>query len=127
MDLRPFRGFLEWFSESVALRRSANPRDHERHGVLEAVLSDVRPSAQKEIRIGFQLGEFDPAVGFEGMPEVAAAIAHQLHFGLVFPVARGEFAPIVLQPQFLHEEIVGVRPVVRQLGSLRDPPSQSEF
>ena len=111
----------------MALRRSANPRDHERYGVLEAVLSDVRPSVQKEIRVGFQLGEFDPCVGFEGMPEVTAAIAHQLHFGLVFPVARDEFAPIVLQPQFLHEEIVGGRPVVRQLGSLRDPPSQSEF
>ena len=111
----------------MALRRSANPRDHERYGVLEAVLSDVRPSVQKEIRVGFQLGEFDPCVGFEGMPKVTAAIAHQLHFGLVFPVARGEFAPIVLQPQFLHEEIVGGRPVVRQLGSLRDPPSQSEF
>ena len=108
----------------MALRRATNPRNHERYGVLEAVLSDVRPSVQKEIRIGFQLGEFDPAVGFEGMPKVAAAIAHQLHFGLVFLVARDEFAPIVLQPQFFHEEIVGVRPVVRQLGSLRDPPFQ---
>ena len=94
--LRPFRSYLERFGESVALRRSANPRDHERYCVLEAVLSDVRPPMQKEIRIGFQFGEFDPAMGFEGMPEVAAAIAHQLHFGFVFLVAWHEFAPIVL-------------------------------
>ena len=111
----------------MALRRAANPRNHERYGVLEAVPPDVRPSVQKEIRIGLQLREFDAVMRLEAMPKVAAAIAHQLHFGLVFPVARGEFAPIVLQPQFLHEEIVGGRPVVRQLGSLRDPPSQSEF
>ena len=108
----------------MALRRAANPRNHERYGVLEAVPSDVRPSAQEEIRIGLQLREFDAVMRLEAMPKIAAAIAHQLHFGLVFLVARDEFAPIVLQPQSLHEEIVGVRPVVRQLGSLRDPPSQ---
>ena len=87
----------------MALRRSADPRNHERYGVLKAVPPDVRPSVQKEIRIGFQLGELDTVVGFEGMPKVAAAIAHELHFGLIFFVARDEFAPIVLQLQFFHE------------------------
>ena len=51
---------------------------------------------QKEICIRFEFGEFDPAMGFEGMPEIAAAIAHQFHFGLAFLIARREFAPIVL-------------------------------
>lgn len=59
------------------------------------------------------------------MPDAAAAIAHQLHFGFVSLVAWHEFAPIVLQPQFIHQEIVGKRPVVGQLGSFHDPSAQS--
>ena len=94
---KPRRCFFERITVIVALRRSANPRNHERYCVLEAVFSDVRPPVQKEIRICFKFGEFDPAMGFEGMPEVAAAIAHQLDFGLVSLVAWHELAPIVLQ------------------------------
>lgn len=108
----------------MALRRSADPRNHERYGVLKAVPPDVRPSVHEEIRVRLQLGELDTVVGFEGMPKIAAAIAHQLHFGLIFFVARDEFAPIVLQLQFLHEQIVRGRAVVRQLGPLGDPPAQ---
>ena len=85
----------------------------------------MRPPIQKEIRIRFELGELYSAMGFEGMPDVAAAIAHQLHFGFVSLVAWHEFAPIVIQSQFLHQEIVGKRPVVGQLGSFHDPSAQS--
>lgn len=88
------------------------------------MLSDVRPAVHEKIRVGLHFREFDPRVGLECVPKVAAAIAHELHFGFVFLVARNEFAPIVLQPQFLHEEIVGVRPVVRQFRPLCNPIPQ---
>ena len=84
----------------------------------------MRPAIREEIRVGLHFREFDPRVGLECVPKVAAAIAHKLRFGLVFFVARNKFAPIVLHPQFLHEEIVGVRPGVRQLRPLCNPIPQ---
>lgn len=108
----------------MALRRSADPRSHERYRVLEAVFPGMRPPVHGEIRVRLELGEFDPAMEFEGMPEVAAAIAHRLHLGLVFLSAGNEFAPIVLEPKPAHEQIVGGRAVVGQLRPFGDPPAQ---
>ena len=77
-------------------------------------LSNVRPAVHEKIRVGLHFREFDPRVGLECVPKVAAAIAHELHFGLVFFVARNEFAPIVLQAEFLDQQVVRKRAVMRQ-------------
>ena len=88
------------------------------------MLSDVRPAVHEKIRVGFHFREFDPHVGLERVPKVAAAIAHELHFGLVFFVARNKFAPIVLQAELLDQQVVRRRAVVRQFRPLRDPIPQ---
>ena len=88
------------------------------------MLSDVRPAVHEKIRIGFHFREFDPHVGLERVPKVAAAIAHELHFGLVFFVARNKFAPIVLQAELLDQQVVRRRAVVRQFRPLRNPIPQ---
>ena len=91
----------------MALRRPADPRNHAGNGAFHAPFPDVGPSVQKEIGVGFQLGELDAVVRLEGMAEVAAAIAHQLHLGLVFGVDGDELAPIALQAELLRGEVVG--------------------
>ncbi|HAS56581.1 MAG TPA: hypothetical protein DCR94_05005 [Firmicutes bacterium] len=58
------------------------------------------------------------------MPKVAAAIAHELHLGFVFPVPGNEFAPLFVQRQSLHEQVVRGRPVVGELRALGDPIGQ---
>ena len=84
------------------------------------MLSDVRPAVHEEIRVGLRFRELDARVGLEGVPKAAAAIAHELHFGLVFFVARDEFAPTVLQAELLGQQVVRMRAVVRQLRPLCD-------
>ena len=79
------------------------------------------PAIHEEIRVGFQFREFDARMRFEGMPEVAAAVAHELHLGLVFPFAGDEFAPVVDKLEPFDEEVVRRRAVVGQQGSLLDP------
>ena len=115
--------FLEKRLRQSALLRSADPREQVFDGGFQAMLSDVRPAVHEKIRVGLHFREFVPRVGLECVPKVAAAIAHELRFGLVFLVARNKFAPIVLQPQFLHEEIVNLSlsAVVRQFRPLCDP------
>lgn len=63
-------------------------------------------------------------MGLECVPKVATAIAHELHFGLVFFVARNKFAPIVFQAELLDQQVVLKRAVVRQFRPLCDPIPQ---
>ena len=102
----------------MALERPANPQNHVGNRLFQAGLSDVGPAVHEEVRIGLQFGELDARMGLEGVPEVAAAIAHELHLALVFWVAGDEFAPIVLQTEPLDQQVVRMRAVVRQFRPL---------
>ncbi len=113
--------FLEKRLRQSALLRSADPREQVFDGGFQAMISDVRPAVHEKIRVGLHFREFDPRVGLECVPRVAAAIAHELHFGLVFLVDRNKFAPIVLQAELLDQQVVLKRAVVRQFRPLCDP------
>ena len=108
----------------MALGRPANPQNHVGNRLLQAGFPDVRPAVHEEIRVGLQFRELDARVGLEGVPKVAAAIAHQLHFALVLGVAGDEFAPIVLQAELLDQKVVRMCAVVRQFRPFRDPLPQ---
>lgn len=104
----------------MALGRPANPQNHVGNRLLQAGLPDVRPAVHEEVRISLQFRELDARVGLEGVPKIAAAIAHQLHLALVLGVAGDEFAPIVLQGELLDQQVVRMRAVVRQFRPLCD-------
>ena len=108
----------------MALGRPANPKNHVGNRLFQAGLSDMRPAVHEEVCISLQFRELDARVGLEGVPEVAAAIAHELHLALVFRVAGDEFAPIVLQAELLDQQVVRMRAVVRQFRPLCDSISQ---
>lgn len=77
----------------MLLRHSGDARNHERYGIFEAMFPAMRPSAPKEIRAAFQLGESDSVTGFERMAKSTARIAPRLHLGLVLLSARGRMEP----------------------------------
>ena len=77
----------------MLLRHSGDARNHERYGIFEAMFPAMRPSAPKEIRAAFQLGESDSVTGFEQTPKSTARIAPRHHLGLVSLSARGRMEP----------------------------------
>lgn len=75
----------------------------------------MHPPIEEPVPVGLELRVFDAVVALEGVPEVRAAVAHQLHRGLVFRVVLDEFAPIVDQRHALDEKVVAGRAVVGRL------------
>ena len=108
----------------MALGRPTNPQNHVGNRLPQAGFPDVRPAVHEEVRISLQFRELDARVGLEGVPKIAAAIAHQLHLALVLGVAGDEFAPIVLQAELLDQQVVRMRAVVRQFRPLCNPIPQ---
>ena len=57
----------------------------------------------------------------EAVPEVRAAVAHELHLPLVFAVAGDELDPVVGKGEFLRDSVTGTSPVVPVAVAIREP------
>ena len=86
---------------------------------------DVAPAVEEEVPVGLELGELYAVVRLEAVPEVRAAVAHELHLPLVFVVARGELDPVVGQREPLDDPVVAARPVVGERRPGLDPGGQA--
>lgn len=109
----------------MRFRRSKDPRDQEFHRRLQTVFSPVHPAVQEPISIGLQLRVLNAAVALEGVPQIGAAIAHELHCRFVFLVPFDEFVPIVGQTVLLDHLVVRRRAVVRRLRAFGNPAAEA--
>ena len=81
----------------------------------------MAPAVEEEVPVGLKLGEFHPVMRLEAVPEVRAAVAHELHLPLVFVVAGGELDPVVGKGEFPHDSVVGTGPIVGEERFRLDP------
>jgi len=109
----------------MRFRRSKDPRDQEFHRRLQTVFSPVHPAVQEPISIGLQLRVLNAAVALEGVPQIGAAIAHELHCRFVFLVPFDEFVPIVGQTVLFDHLVVRRRAVVRRLRAFGNPAAEA--
>lgn len=79
----------------MAFRHSEDPGRHVFDRLSKPVFSHVGPTVHEEIRVGLELCEFDAGMQqLEGRLEMAAAVAHKFHLGLVSPFAVNECCSI---------------------------------